>query len=626
MTRAVSHRGPDGEGFFQREGIAFGHRRLAIIDLEAGKQPMGNEDGTVWVTYNGEIYNYRELRAELEAKGHVFATRSDTEVIVHGWEEWGETCVQRFRGMFAFGLADFEKQQLFLARDHFGIKPHYYRLGPGYLAFASELTALRQVDAPVPGGNLLAVELFLRFQYIPTPHTIYNDTFKLPPASTMLVRFDGTRGEPRRYWDLNFESQPRLSDGEWEERAAAVIRDSVKAHLVADVPFGVFLSGGIDSTLVAGEMSKLLERPVEAFSIGFDESEFSELPHAQEAAKRIGVKLHTEIVRSDSLDMLGDLVAHYGEPFGDSSSIPTWHVSRLARSQVPMVLSGDGGDEGFGGYSSYVSWMQGHEYTLAHLRQLLGGPPRPALGLIKRWLRRSVGAGQPHNLDHWQAHILYMREEQRRQMWRDEFHHLLAEPSAVFSHAHEKMQRRERLDYAQYLDYQTYLPCDILTKVDVASMYHGLEVRPPLIDVKVLELAASLPPGQRYRRDAHGNPVGKDILKRLLGRTFPPDFVHRKKQGFSIPRVFWFLPGHAGRKLLEQVVLDQGSRLRQWFNPAALQATIEDHSREHDISHVLWLLLVLGMWLEQNPEVTFSHPSNATDSAAIASAAAAYRA
>jgi asparagine synthase (glutamine-hydrolysing) len=605
MTAAVSHRGPDGVGFLRRDGVALGHRRLAIIDPEAGHQPMSNEDETVWLVYNGEMYNFPELRDELAGKGYRFETHCDTEVVIHAYREWGPECVKKFRGMFAFALADFSRRRLLLARDHFGIKPLYYRAGDGYLAFASELPALRRVDNAPPAGNLEAVEFFLRYQYIPTPHTIYAGVRKLPPASYLVADFDGHHGEPTRYWDFRFEPRSGLSDGEWEERAESVIRDSVKAHLISDVPFGVFLSGGVDSTLVAAEMSRILDRPVRAFSIGFEEERHSELPYAEEAARRCGIELHTEVVRGDMLAVLPDLVAHYGEPFGDSSAVPTWHVSRLARAHVPMVLSGDGGDEGFGGYENYARWMEGSPWEQAR-GAAREGAPRAAFWWLRKAARQYLAEGTLNRLSQWQGYNLYLQEGERRALWRDEFHDLLARRCEVFEEADAKARKSPRLSYAQYLDYQTYLPCDILTKVDVASMYHGLEVRTPLIDLRVVELAASLPAGLRFRRNGSGEVTRKYLLKRLLGKTFPPEFVRRKKQGFGIPRAEWFYEGQPGRRMFEQFVLDPASRLYDWFRPEQVRDSFESHRPERDNSGALWLLLVLGIWLEQNPEVSFN--------------------
>jgi asparagine synthase (glutamine-hydrolysing) len=608
MTSAIAHRGPDGVGFLKREGVALGHRRLAIIDPTLGQQPMSNEQETSWITYNGELYNYKELREELRQKGHRFVTNSDTEVVIHAYDEWGPDCVRKFRGMFAFALADFRKRKLFLARDHFGIKPLYYRVSDDYLGFASELSALRQIDDAAPEGSLLSIDLYLRYQYIPTPHTIYRDTFKLPPATYLLVDFDGQMSGPVKYWELAFKPDTLPSDEEWEKEIEATIADSVKAHLVADVPFGIFLSGGVDSSLVAMEMSRILERPVQAFAIGFKEDGYSELEYAEQVARKLGIELHTAIVEDDSLDFLPELVAHYGEPFGDSSAIPTWYVSRLAREHVPMVLSGDGGDEGFGGYGSYAQWMktdpliEAKEVMHSAIHAAREYHPRRAFYWFRQSLRQYLNSG--NDLAEWQKLICYVHDQPRRALWKPEYRQFVSERCELFAEADRQVRRRERLSYAQYLDYQTYLPCDILTKVDVASMYHGLEVRTPLIDLRVFDLARRLPLSQRYRMNGGAEPAGKYLLKKLLGKSFSREFVHRKKQGFAIPRDRWFLPGKSARRMLDEVLRDGGSRLHDLFEPSEIRRHIDIHEVQEN-SNTLWLLLVLGLWLRQNPEVSF---------------------
>ncbi len=609
MTSAVAHRGPDGVGFLKRGGVALGHRRLAIIDPAMGQQPMANGDETTWITYNGEMYNYLELKDELKKRGHRFITNSDTEVVIHAYDEWGTDCVNKFRGMFAFALVDFRRRKLFLARDHFGIKPLYYRLGDGYVAFASELSALRELDDAVPTGSLLAIDLYLRYQYIPTPHTIYRDAYKLPPASYLVVDFDGRHGEPVKYWEVRFRADGGISDEEWDEQIEAVISDSVKAHLVADVPFGVFLSGGIDSSLVAQEMSRILERPVQAFAIGFKEERYSELEFAEHVAKQCGIELHTAIVEDDSLDFLPELVAHYGEPFGDSSAVPTWHVSRLARNHVPMVLSGDGGDEAFGGYGSYDDWMKTD--PMIEARQLMRSAVQATRQQHPRrafyWFRQSVRKylTSDNDLSEWQSIIYYVHDHTRQALWKPDYQNFIAEKCELFDEADQEARRQNRLTYAQYLDYQTYLPCDILTKVDVASMYHGLEVRTPLIDRRVVDLARRLPLNQRFRRNGSGAPTRKYLLKKLLGKTFSREFVHRPKQGFGIPRDRWFLPGQSAQRLFEEVLQDRGNRLYEFFKASEIRNQIEIHNEARDNSNVLWLLLVLGLWLGQNPDVSF---------------------
>ena len=601
MTRAIAHRGPDGDGVYLRDNVALGHRRLSIIDLAGGKQPMANEDETVWVTFNGEIYNYKQLASQLRDLGHKFRTNSDTEVLVHGYEQWGESLVRRLRGMFAFAIADFNNRQLLLARDHLGIKPLVYHLGDDFVAFASELAAIKQVDGIQLEGDLLAVDRFLRFQYVPTPHTIYRRTYKLPPAHTMLIDFDGKRKPPKRYWNVTYQPQRGRSDVDWIEEVSDAVRESVKAQLIADVPLGVFLSGGIDSTLVAGEMSELLSHPVHAFSIGFDEKEYSELRYAEQAAKRFGIQLHTEIVQASSIDLADELLDHYGEPFGDSSMIPTWYVARLARRHVPMVLAGDGGDEVFAGYDTYGHMMNGYP----HRR-----PPstwqRAARRKVKHLAHR-VRTGRDWFSWKWRSFMYggFFNEDRRKQLWLRQHEHLADHPYARFDELGRQALDSDQLGFAQYLDLNTYLPDDILTKVDIASMAHGLEVRPPILDPNVIETAARLPETVRLRRDGDGRWVGKWVLKKLVGRHFAADFVHRQKQGFSIPRASWLTSNPAAEERLRFLAESDESPLLEWFDRDKLAEYGTSNNSNGADAGRQWLLLILGSWRMKNLDINF---------------------
>ncbi len=607
MTAALAHRGPDGCGHLVRGRVALGHRRLSIIDLEGGRQPLANEDESVRVTFNGEIYNHAELADQLRAAGHVFRTRCDTEVIVHAYEQWGPDCVERFRGMFAFAVADFRARRVLLARDHFGIKPLHYRIGPGRLSFASELPALRQADDATLMGDPLAVELYLRYQYIPTPHTIYRDVYKLPPAHYAIVDFEGRlTTPPTRYWDLQFTAAPRMDEHEWLGRIEAAIHDSVKAHLIADVPVGLFLSGGIDSTLIAHHASQLSDRPLMGFGIGFDDTQFNEMAHARQAAAACRIDFHEQTVTDAALDLLPDLVAQYGEPYGDSSAIPTYLVSRFARQSVPVVLTGDGGDEAFGGYDTYLRWMAKASWRQA--RDYYRIWPRMgmlwAMGAIRRRLATRLPGGG-HDLSDWQSLLLHTSDAMRRGLWRDEFADVATESCRLFEDAGRRARRMGRIDFAQYLDYQTYLPCDILTKVDIASMAHGLEARPPLVDRHVVELAASMPASLRHALGPDGEPEGKPVLKRLLGGVLPESFIHRPKQGFAIPKPRW-MSSPRQRDRLEALMLSNASPLRRLFKASALEALYASHRRGDNQSGRMWLLLVLGLWMDQNPDVHFA--------------------
>ncbi len=603
MTAAIAHRGPDGHGSYVRDGVALGHRRLSIIDLAGGHQPMSNEDQSIWITFNGEIYNYLDLRQQLEAHGHQFASRSDTEVIVHAYEQWGDACVERFRGMFAFVIADFRQRRMLLARDHFGIKPVYYRSFPGGFAFASELHALRAGNAPTPRGSLQAIDHFFRFGYIPGPDTIYADVHKLLPGHRLTLDFTGAVQAPAPYWQPTLAPSPSLDQNQWDQQFDDVVRSSVQAHLISDVPFGVFLSGGIDSTLIAWHMSQLLDRPVKAFTIAFDESACNELPYAQQAAAVCGVELISQHVRQDAVTLLPQLIAHYGEPYADSSALPTWYVCRLARQHVPMVLSGDGGDEFFAGYSKY------RLFTHRRRTQLLGALLRGDgdWPLIVRLLGSGALGGGHRPLDAWMALMNYLPDRVRRRMWQPALRQLMEPPNLRFEQAGALAQAAatDPVGYAQLIDQQTYMVDDILTKVDVASMCHGLEVRTPLIDRHVQAFAGALPLAQRLAADARGRLTLKHLPKRALLRRFPAAFVQRPKQGFAIPRDQWLARGAPMRLMLDDLLDDPNGPLRQWFTPGALRWMRRVHDMTGKFSTPLWPLLVLGVWRQQNPEVSF---------------------
>jgi asparagine synthase (glutamine-hydrolysing) len=513
--------------------------------------------------------------------------------------------------MFAFCIVDFSKRRGMLARDHFGIKPLYWRVSEKRITFASELNTMK-IGATLLGeeltGNLFALELFFRFQYIPAPNTIYNGVHKLGPAERVEFNLDGRVGQPERYWRLEFAPDYKMSDAEAEERLADALRDSVNAHLRSDVPFGVTLSGGVDSSLVALNMSRLLDRPVKAFAIGFAEADYSEVEYAGIVAKQCGIELQTQIIGDDFWDQLPGLVEHYGEPFGDSSAVPTWAVSRLARRSVPMVLSGDGGDEAFAGYESYLAWMNPKVVEpWQRLLKFKSATEMRSLGwaIARRGWNSSIAVSLE-----WIRLMQYSTWSFRHGLWKKEYHSLIAMPDPLFARSHREAPRTDAAAYAQYMDYQTYLPCDILTKVDVASMYHGLEVRTPLIDLNVVNVARTLPMKMRMRRGTQPNRFngweGKLLPKRLLERDFPRSLVRRPKKGFAIPRNHWFLPGHNGRRMLEEVVLPGNSKLYDWLNQAIVEKLMMSHSLENDRSNMLWLLLILGVWLEQNRDVTFS--------------------
>ncbi len=594
MVSAQAHRGPDGEGLWCDGSASIGHRRLAIIDLASGRQPMANEDGTVWITFNGEIYNYRDLRDELEGSGHRFATRSDTEVILHAYEQWGDDCVNALRGMFAFGIVDRAARRLFLARDPFGIKPLVYYRDAGRFAFASEIRALARLPGAELDVDLLSLDRYLWLQYIPAPGTIYRNVRKLPPAHRMSVSFDGRVQGPEAYWRLEFRPDERKSQADFEAELEAVLRESVKAHLVADVPFGAFLSGGVDSSAVVAFMAEELSEPVRSFSIGFEGQDYDELPYAAEVSRKWGTEHHVEIVGADVMGDLPDLVAAFGEPFGDSSALPTHYVSRLARRCVPMVLSGDGGDETFAGYHSYRQWMAYVSLPPPEDRPSWRTPWRKAVGLLDR-VFSPAPPGRGERLADWLRLVNYLPSQSRAALWRPEHRAVVDQPLECLEEAFREACRYGGANRVQYLDFASYLPSCILTKVDIASMMTGLEVRTPFLDRRVVEFAATIPEAMNLGRGSDGEWEGKRLLKNILGKYYSPELLHRYKRGFSVPLGKWLFEDPAAAGEVRRRLTGSGSRLFEFFEAGAIARLIEAQQ-----AGPVWLLLFLEEWLRQS--------------------------
>ncbi len=590
MLDAMRHRGPDGDGLWSSGPAHLGHRRLSIVDLEGGKQPLCNEDGTIWISFNGEIYNFPELRPELEARGHRFKTRCDTEAIVHAYEEWGAECVKHLRGMFAFAICDTAKRTLFLARDHFGIKPLYWGRQGGILAFASELRSLRRVPGWRWDLDVRAVDDYLRLQYIPAPRSVFRDVFKLAPGHAMSVSLDSLEGEPVLYWDPVFAPDPAKNAAQWEESLDAALEESVRAHLMSDVPFGAFLSGGVDSSAVVAYMSRVMDRPVQTYCIGFEEAEFDERQHAALAAARWKTDHRVEVVKLDALSLLPTLAEHYGEPFGDSSAIPTWHVCKLAASHVKMALSGDGGDEAFAGYGSHMAWMDWLAYR--DIKEL----KRAALQ-AGAFVSAADKEKRAPSLDRWMRYIEYIGDEARSLLWREEWRTQASGPCDAFEREYAAARSLAPLSQVQRMDARTYLPNDILMKVDVASMLHSLEVRTPLVDLRVWEAALRVPPALLAAKGADGGFSGKLLLKKVMERYYPPEFLHRKKQGFALPIQRWFSPGGEHRAAVEERLLGTDSPLREWFEPDGVQAVCDQGAMGQ-----VWVLLFLDQWLRQEKD------------------------
>lgn len=605
MNESQHHRGPDEGGLHLEGGIGLGHRRLSIIDLSSGQQPLYNEDRSVVVVFNGEIYNYLELVPELQALGHTFRTRSDTEVIVHAWEAWGESCVKRFRGMFAFAIWDSGRETLFLARDRLGVKPLFYAfLENGMFIFGSELKSLtvhpglnREIDP-------LAVEDYFAYGYVPEPRTIYRGALKLPPASTLALRRSETPPQPREYWDVPFLPRASPSVGEAVEELGARLREAVKIRLMSEVPLGAFLSGGVDSSAVVAMMAGLSADPVNTCSISFGDPAFNESSYAQSVARRYGTRHNVEQVDSDDFSLIDRLTALYDEPYADSSAMPTFRVCELARKSVTVALSGDGGDESFGGYRRY-RWHVREERVRSALPL---GLRRPVFGLLGRlypkadWAPRMFRAKSTFealarsSVEAYFHSVSFLHDEMRRQLFSASFRGQLQGYEAV-----EVLRRHagraptdHPLSLVQYLDLKTYLVGDINTKVDRASMAHSLEVREPLMDHQLVEWLSNLPPDLKLR-----NGEGKWLLKKALAPHLPPEILYRSKMGFAVPLAKWFrgpLRGAVRDAVLGTVLAETG-----WFNAPYLRKLVSDHqSGLRDYSASLWTLMMFESFLRQS--------------------------
>ena len=582
MCAAMVHRGPDDEGFHVGPRVGLGMRRLSIIDLATGHQPIANEDGTVWAILNGEIYNYRELRHSLECRGHVFRTATDTETIVHLYEEYGERCVEKLRGMFAFAVWDERRRALLLARDRLGIKPLYYTLSGGRLLFASELKALLELPEVERTVNPGSLDHLLTFLYTPPSESIVAGVRKLGPGRVLVA---SAAGEIRteRYWALRFEPERGLRAVQFEDRLRELLRESVDLHMVSDVPLGAFLSGGIDSSSVVATMARLSPRPVKTFSIGFPDRDFTELDYARQVASALGTDHHELIVEPGDLHVVEEIAWHLDEPFGDSSSIPTWFVSKLAAQEVTVALSGDGGDELFGGYDKYV--VEGRERLLrfvpAWTRRLLAAisAAMPEGGKGKNFLRHCSLAEAERYLD---ACTLFKLEEKRKLLSPDLF---AALRGGEAPHADKS---RHWLSALQSLDLESYLPLDILTKVDRMSMAHSLEARVPLLDHKLVEFAATIPPELLLHRG-----TTKYVFKRAMKGILPDAVIERPKRGFAIPLGRWFR-GKLG-DFARDLLLSDTCRRRGFFNPRYL-AELLARQRPDDLGLQLWTLLSFELW------------------------------
>jgi asparagine synthase (glutamine-hydrolysing) len=604
MNESQFHRGPDEGGLHTEPGLGFGHRRLSIIDLSSGQQPMHSQDGNVVLTYNGEVYNFPELRQELEVLGYSFRTHCDTEVILYAWQAWGEACVDRLRGMFAFAIWDRPRQTLFLARDRLGVKPLFYaELTNGHFIFGSELKALKLHPLLPRALDASAIEDYFGFGYIPDPKTIYRDVYKLEPGYCLTIKRGQKAWRPRQYWDVKFQANSSYTVAAAGEELIERLQEAVKIRMMADVPLGAFLSGGVDSSAVVALMAGLSADPVNTCSISFGDPQFNEAQFAAQVAERYHTAHRTEQVDPDDFSLIDQLSGLYDEPYADSSALPTYRVCELAKKQVTVVLSGDGGDENLAGYRRY-RWHNNEERLRGMLPDQLRMPLFSALGhaypkldwapklLRAKTTLESIGrdsmAGYFHS-------ISVLSNEMRGRLFSSSL------KSELQGYQASEVFRRYRgqapdhpLSMVQYLDLKTYLPGDILTKVDRASMAHALEVRVPLLDYKLVEWMATLPPDIKL----HGQ-EGKYVFKKALEPYLPNDILYRPKMGFAAPLSSWFRGPL--RERVQTSLLGDTLQQTGWFEAGYLRHLVNQHQTGvRDYSAAIWSLLMFEAFLRNN--------------------------
>jgi asparagine synthase (glutamine-hydrolysing) len=602
MNEAIIHRGPDEDGFYIHENVGLAMRRLSIIDLAGGQQPIHNSDKTAWIVFNGEIYNYQELRAELEKDGVRLYTRSDTEVILQLYDKYGVDCLQRLRGMFAIAIWDTRDKSLFLARDRVGKKPLLYSHQPdGRLIFGSEFTALLRHPAISRDIDFEAIHHYLSFICVPAPLTAYKQIRKLEPGHWM--RWKDGQIETKRYWLPDFSEKIDITEAEAEAEVLRILRESVRLRMIAEVPLGAFLSGGVDSSAVVALMAQESSRPVKTFSIGFDEQDYSELKYAKKVADHVGAEYNEFIVKPNAMEVLPTLVEHYGEPYADSSAIPTYYVSKETRKHVTVALNGDGGDESFGGYERYAAMRMAEQYRKypAVLRKpFLEFPlsllptPESRQNRLRRAKRFIEAAALPKTTRYlnW---VSGTNPKLKQELYTAEFR----EKSADF-HSRRfldqwftKANGIGVLDASLMTDQQTYLPNDLLVKVDIASMAVSLEARSPFLDHKLIEFAAKLPENIKVK----GYDT-KTLLKKITAKLVPPEVVYRRKMGFGVPVGYWLR--NEMKSFLYEVLLSEKAAKRGIFDPAAVKTLVEKHvNAGEDHTFSLWSMLMLELWFQR---------------------------
>jgi asparagine synthase (glutamine-hydrolysing) len=602
MCEAIRHRGPDEDGQYLKGTVGLTMRRLAIIDLKGGQQPIHNHDLTAWIVFNGEIYNYLELRAKLEKLGHTFYTNCDTEAIIHAYDEYGADCPKHLRGMFAFAIWDERTEELFLARDRVGKKPLLYALVNNQLIFGSEFSAL--LEHPDISREIApeAIHYYLTFMCVPAPLTAYRAIRKLEPGHSLRFTRAGEI-KIERYWQPEFSPKAKLSEEEAGHRAVEILREAVRVRLMSEVPLGAFLSGGVDSSAVVALMSEASSSPVKTFSIGFEEQDFSELHHARRVAEHVGADHHEFIVRPDAMEVLPTLVEHYGEPYADSSAIPTYYVSRETRKHVTVALNGDGGDECFAGYERYAAMRLAERYRKlpALMRE---GVIKQAVNLLPsselrrsrvRSVKRFLHAASLPPVERYLRWVSVLDRAAKDELYTEEFRRetIGYDPASWLSPWFAHANGAGVVDASLLTDTMTYLPNDLLVKVDIASMAVSLEARSPFLDHHVIEFAASLPEKFKLR-----GLTTKYLLKRVLKKLVPVENLNRPKMGFGVPIGHWFrdrMKSFLGETLLSDKALQRG-----FFKAAEVKRMFDMHTNgTHDYAHQLWTLLMLELWFQR---------------------------
>lgn len=602
MNTCIIHRGPDEDGFFVKENIALAMRRLSIIDLKGGQQPIFSENRTKAIVFNGEIYNFQELKADLEKSGHKFYTNSDTEVIVHLYDEHGADCVQYLRGMFAFAIWDEADESLFIARDRVGKKPLLYsHQSNGDLIFGSEFRALLAHPDISREIDFEAIDHYLSYLCVPAPLTVYKQIRKLEPAHWLLWK--NGQIKINRYWTPNFHDKIKITEAEAEEETLRILREATKMRMISEVPLGAFLSGGVDSSTVVALMAEASEKPVKTFSIGFEEEDFSELKYAKKVADHIGAEHHEFIVKPNAVEILPTLVEHYGEPYADSSAIPTYYVSRETRKHVTVALNGDGGDESFAGYERYLAMRLSEKY-----HQIPGFVRKrfieTAVNLIPtselkrsrmRDLKRFLKAASLPKVERYFRWVGAIDRQSKENLYTEDFKNAVrdSDSSKIIRQWLDKSNGNGIVDAAMFTDQMTYLPNDLLVKVDIASMAHSLEARSPLLDHKVIEFAASLPENIKLK----GN-ENKSLLKKVSSRLVPKEVLYRRKMGFGVPITHWFR-GQMKDYLQSNLLSDKFAK-RGIVKKEVVSKLVSEHvNAEKDHVWQLWTLLMLELWFQQ---------------------------